>query len=75
MITEDLLILHGQEKHEHMESPALDYAISKCCHGLSPLYYSSIPHVPSYAASGNVVHVHLPLAEEWASKHMLMVAL
>ena len=55
-------MFYGEEKRENMEDQALNDAIRKFCHGLSPLFYGSIPYLPFYTATGNLVRFHLLLA-------------
>jgi len=46
IVTEGLLMFYGEEKRENMEDQALNDAIRKFHHGLSPLFYGSIPYLP-----------------------------
>ncbi|DBB14135.1 TPA: hypothetical protein ACH3X3_001087 [Trebouxia sp. C0006] len=62
IVTEGLLMLYGEEKRENMEDQALNDAIRKFRHGLSPLFYGGIPYLPFYTATGNLVRFHLLLA-------------
>ncbi len=43
IVTEGLLMFYGEEKRENKGSQALDDAVRKFRHGLSPLFYGSIP--------------------------------
>ncbi|DBB05739.1 TPA: hypothetical protein ACH3X1_012339 [Trebouxia sp. C0004] len=62
IVTEGLLMFYGEEKRENMEDQALNDAIRKFRHGLSPLFYGGIPYLPFYTATGNLVRFHLLLA-------------
>ena len=75
IITEGLLMFYGEEKPENMEGQALDDAARKFRYGLSPLFYGSIPYLPLYIATGNLVQFHLLLADGSVSSHMLLAAL
>ena len=75
IITEGLIMFYGEEKRENMEGQALDDATRKFRYGLSPLFYGSIPYLPLYTATGNLVRFHLLLADGSVSSHMLLAAL
>ncbi|DBB07453.1 TPA: hypothetical protein ACH3X3_008930 [Trebouxia sp. C0006] len=62
IVTEGLLMFYGAKKRENMEDQALNDAIRKFRHGLSPLFYGGIPYLPFYTATGNLVRFHLLLA-------------
>ncbi|KAL3151025.1 hypothetical protein ABBQ38_012896 [Trebouxia sp. C0009 RCD-2024] len=58
IVTEGLLMFFGEEACKSMDQ-ARDDASKTFPYGLSPLFYGSIPYVPFYTASGNLVRFHL----------------
>ncbi|KAL3145692.1 hypothetical protein ABBQ32_003226 [Trebouxia sp. C0010 RCD-2024] len=58
IVTEGLVISFGEEACKSMDEARDDASIMFPC-GLSPMFYGSIPYLPFYTASGNLVRFHV----------------